>query len=70
MDAASAWMTSLPAGHAEGYLDAFRNVVAQIWSGVRGETSDYPSFADGLRGVTLVQAAVESARARRSIDVS
>lgn len=70
MEGDSAWMTSLPAGHAEGYFDAFRNVVAQIWSGVTDGTSDYPSFADGLRGVRLVEAAVESARSRRTVDVS
>jgi predicted dehydrogenase len=26
------WMSGLPAGHAEGYVDAFRNVVSQAWS--------------------------------------
>jgi predicted dehydrogenase len=66
----SAWMTATPAGHPEGYLDAFRNAVAQIWAGIRGETNDFPSFADGLRGLQLVEAAVRSARERRSVDVS
>lgn len=69
MDAGSAWMTALPAGHAEGYLDAFRNVVNQIWAGFRGETLRYPSFNDGLRGLVLVEAAVASAHQRRSIDI-
>jgi predicted dehydrogenase len=70
MEAKSAWMTALPAGHAEGYLDAFRNVVSQIWAGFRGETANYPSFVNGLRGLVLVEAAVKSAHERRSIDVS
>ncbi len=70
MDAKSAWMTALPAGHAEGYLDAFRNVISRIWAGFRGETSGYPSFSDGLRSLLLVEAAVASAQQRRSIDVS
>lgn len=60
-----AWMSALPAGHAEGYIDAFRNVIVQCWAAMRGEPVDYPSFADGLRGVKLVEAAVESARMRR-----
>jgi predicted dehydrogenase len=70
MDADAAWMTALPAGHAEGYLDAFRNVVRQIWNGIEAGTPGYPTFADGLRGVVLVEAAVRSARERRSIDVA
>jgi predicted dehydrogenase len=70
MDADAAWMTALPAGHAEGYLDAFRNIVRQIWAGIDGKPSGYPSFADGLRGVVLVESAVRSARERRSVDVA
>lgn len=70
MDKRSAWMTALPAGHAEGYLDAFRNVSSRIWAAICGEGAAYPSFADGLRGVSLVEAAVRSAAERRSIDVS
>jgi predicted dehydrogenase len=64
-----AGMTALPAGHAEGYLDAFRNIVVAAWAGMRGETTAFPTFADGLRGIRLVEAAVASARERRSIAV-
>ncbi len=64
-----AWMSTLPAGHAEGYIDAFRNVVAQCWAAMRGETHAYPSFADGLRGLQLVEAAVQSARTRRFVQL-
>lgn len=69
LPAGMAWMSMLPAGHAEGYIDAFRNVVAQCWAAMRGETAEYPSFADGLRGINLVEAAVESARTRRFLRV-
>jgi predicted dehydrogenase len=69
LDQSAAWMTSLPAGHAEGYIDAFRNVVAQIWAGIRDGAAAYPSFADGLRSLVLVEAAVRSARERRSVEV-
>jgi predicted dehydrogenase len=65
-----AWMSSLPAGHAEGYLDAFRNVVAQAWSAMRGEAGVFPTFGDGLRGVELVEAAVRSASRRETIGSS
>ena len=70
LDQSSAWMTSLPAGHAEGYIDAFRNVVAQIWAGIRDGSAAYPSFADGLRSLVLVEAAVRSARERRNVEVT
>jgi predicted dehydrogenase len=63
------WMSSLPAGHAEGYADAFRNVVRQAWSAMRGAEGGYPSFLDGLRGLRLVEAAVQSARTHRSVQV-
>lgn len=69
LDPGLRWMSALPAGHPEGYVDAFRNVLAAIWAGLRGETDDYPDFANGLRGVELVEAAVRSARERRSVDV-
>jgi predicted dehydrogenase len=62
-----AWMSRLPAGHAEGYLDAFRNVVSQAWSAMRGESAAFPSFADGLRGIQLIEAAVRSADTRQTI---
>jgi len=64
-----AWMSMLPPGHAEGYIDAFRNVVLQCWSAMQGASRHYPSFADGLRGVRLVEAAVRSAAERRTVDV-
>jgi predicted dehydrogenase len=64
-----AWMSALPAGHAEGYLDAFRNVVRQAWAAMRGEAGVFPSFADGLRGLALVEAAVRSAALRQAVHI-
>ncbi|MBB3930356.1 putative dehydrogenase [Kaistia hirudinis] len=69
MAAEEADLTALPAGHAEGYIDAFRNIVAAAWAGMRGETDAFPTFADGLRGIRLVEAAVTSAREKRAIAV-
>jgi predicted dehydrogenase len=65
-----AWMSRLPAGHPEGYLDAFRNIVSQAWSAMRGNTDQFPSFADGLRGIELIEAAVTSAKERRPASVA
>jgi predicted dehydrogenase len=65
MDPADQWASATPAGHPEGYLDAFRNVIAEAWRAMRGEAVDFPSFADGLRGVELVEQALASAAAGR-----
>jgi predicted dehydrogenase len=59
-----AFMSRLPAGHAEGYADAFRNVVQQCWAAMRGEPGRYPSFRAGLRGIALIEAIVRSAAER------
>ncbi len=64
-----AWMSMLPAGHAEGYVDAFRNIVFQSWSAMLGAGLGYPSFADGLRGLRLVDAAIRSAADRRPVAI-
>jgi predicted dehydrogenase len=62
-----AWMSQIPIGQPEGYVDAFRNVVAQAWAAMRGEAAEYPTFEDGLRGLRLIEAAVESAASRRPV---
>jgi len=58
----------LPAGHPEGYLEAFaviyRDFIADIRRVHRGEAPhrNYPSVHDGLRGLRFIAKAVESAR--------
>lgn len=60
--------TRIPAGHPEGYLEAFatvyRDVAAAIRAHLTGEAVDagvtFPTGADGLSGVVFVEAAVES----------
>lgn len=60
-----------PAGHAEGYGDAFRNVFANVYRAIAGEPHDpYPTFEDGRRGVALVEAAVDSAQAGGWVEVA
>ncbi|MBN9009894.1 MAG: hypothetical protein J0H63_07065, partial [Rhizobiales bacterium] len=60
---ADRWTSSVPGGHPEGYLDAFRNVIAESWRGMKGETKDFPTFGAGLCGIEIVEAAVKSANA-------
>jgi predicted dehydrogenase len=63
-------MSSLPPGHAEGYIDAFRNVVFRAWSAMQGASMRYPTFADGARGIQLVEAAIRSAAEHHTVTIS
>ncbi|MEF2277389.1 Gfo/Idh/MocA family oxidoreductase [Deinococcus sp. YIM 134068] len=60
--------TRLPAGHPEGFLEAFANVylgaAAHIRAGLEGQghTPDYPTVEDGARGVHFIERVVESSR--------
>ena len=67
-DGAAAAVTRTPAGHPEGYLEAFANIYRDFMADVRrvraGETplGNYPGAYDGLRGMRFVEAAVASSR--------
>ncbi len=65
--AASEW-SRLPAGHPEGFIEAFANIytdfaraVAAKKEGVAYETQ-FPTVQDGLRGVKFIHAVVANAR--------
>ena len=71
---AAARATRLPAGHPEGFLEAFANVYANACDTIRARLAgeapdplalDFPTVDDGLRGMLLVEAAVRSARSAR-----
>ena len=54
----------LPAGHPEGYLEAFANIYAAFAAHLRGEAkADYPNAEDGLKGVRFIERVVESSKA-------
>ncbi|GAC1661011.1 MAG: hypothetical protein NVS9B9_22590 [Ktedonobacteraceae bacterium] len=59
-------LSRLPAGHPEGYLEAFANLYKLIIADIRrvemGQKSEggYPNVYDGLRGMQFIAAAVES----------
>ena len=61
-------LTRLPAGHPEGYLEAFANLYKLIIADIRrveeGEKPQggYPSVYDGLRGMQFIVKAVESSQ--------
>ena len=64
----------LPAGHPEGYLEAFGNIyrafgeaLSQVLSGKKARETDfdYPNVHDGLRGMTFLEASVKSSKARQ-----
>jgi len=52
-----------PAGHAEGYEDAFRVILGNAYAAMAGEPHDpFPTFADGHRGMQVLEATLRSAR--------
>src|ERR1700716_2169878 len=62
-------VTRMPAGHPEGYLEAFANIYRGFMQDVRrvglGQppVRDYPGIQDGLRGLHFIAQAVASSRA-------
>jgi predicted dehydrogenase len=57
----------LPGGHNEGWSDAFRNLMREIFSFIaekrdfqKGGEASFPTFRDGLRAARIVDAIVES----------
>jgi predicted dehydrogenase len=71
LGAAAKANTRIPSGHPEGYLEAFANIYRNFASHLRavlaGEkpdplSLDYPTIADGIRGMAFIEAAVESSR--------
>lgn len=57
-------LSRYPAGHGEGYGGAFQNLFEQVYRAAQGLPHEpFPTFSDGHRGVTTLQASVESANA-------
>ncbi len=56
--------TRLPAGHPEGYLEAFANLYKDFAAALlEGGTPDVPTVDDGVRGMAFIEACVESSKA-------
>jgi predicted dehydrogenase len=69
MSAAAGAMIRTPAGHPEGFIEAFANIYRLFYADIRrlrdqaAPLRDYPSAADGVRGLRFIAAAVQSANA-------
>lgn len=68
---ADAW-TRLPAGHPEGFIEAFANLYREVaralWdreAGVSSGPYDLPGIRDALLGMAFIEATVASARSER-----
>ena len=63
-------VTRIPAGHPEGYLEAFGNLYREAFRAIAAEVEgrplprvlDFPTIADGLEGMRFIETAVRSAR--------
>jgi len=56
----------LPGGHSEGYDDTFKQVFRRFYGSIGSADGaiEYPQFADGLRQLTILNAALKSNRTR------
>lgn len=63
----------IPAGHPEGFIEAFANVYRGVFADIRARNrgitadpldADYPTVADGARGVHFIECAVASSAER------
>jgi predicted dehydrogenase len=71
-NAAAARVTRIPAGHPEGYLEAFATLYGEIASAIRAarkqapeagltdRSVQFPTVIDGVRGVAFIEAVVAS----------
>ena len=63
-------VTRIPAGHPEGYLEAFANLYREAFRAIAAEVAgeplpddlDLPGIDDGVAGMAFIEAAVASAR--------
>lgn len=66
----AARLVSVPAGHPQGYQDAFNAFVADSYAAGRGEEPDgLPRFADGLRASLVTEAVLDASDSGSWIDV-
>ena len=61
----------LPGGHSEGYDDTFKQIFRRFYASIRApeEKPHYPQFADGLRQLNILDAALKSNHTRGWVDV-
>ena len=60
----------LPAGHPQGYQDAFNAFVSDVYAAVDGDKPEgLPTFADGLRAAVLTSAVVDASASNNWVSV-
>ncbi|MFC5068644.1 Gfo/Idh/MocA family protein [Flaviflagellibacter deserti] len=61
----------IPAGHPEGFIEAFANIYRGVFAAIKAKESagtadpieaDYPTVQDGARGVRFIERAVQSSK--------
>lgn len=69
----------IPAGHPEGFIEAFANIYRGVFADIRARKAgtpadpldaDYPTVGDGARGVRFIECAVASSAERRWLPFS
>lgn len=66
----AARLSVLPAGHPQGYQDAFNAFVADTYAAINGNIRDgLPTFRDGLRSAVLTESVIESSKYGEWVDV-
>jgi predicted dehydrogenase len=68
---AAARVSRIPAGHPEGYLEAFATIYTEVAQAIRASrkggpkaeaAAHFPTLTDGLKGVAFIEAVVASAK--------
>jgi predicted dehydrogenase len=69
---AAAAFADLPGGHSEGYDDTHKQMFRRFYASVADANAvvEYPTFADGARGMALLENVLESSRARSWVPVN
>jgi len=79
LSAAASAAGRLPAGHPEGFLEAFANIYRNFTTALRGVLEgkkitqnrfDYPTVHDGLRGMQFIEAVVASSKKSKWIKLN
>jgi predicted dehydrogenase len=55
-------VSTLPAGHHEGFVDTFASFLRDVYGAIRGGPHRYPTFADGARSAYLTEAVLRSSK--------
>jgi predicted dehydrogenase len=70
LNPAAAAYADLPGGHSEGYDDTHKQVFRRFYRKVADPSApvEYPTFADGLHGMRLLEKIIESQKKRGWVD--